>query len=172
MKAKFCCQEYEPGTGALNQAVIFQQLNVILAEESVLIHIYRFWTTSPQVGGLHIAHELAVGHPAVSGRPPEDATTQRPVPEEQESRAAEPEDTLFLHVPGCHRTRGQSCKIPFTLLNPFLRCTPYNAVIKTNGGQTPPHWTLCPLMICNGPWWWIFSEKFMFLNAPTVSRDK
>lgn len=81
-ESKICSQEYEPGTGASNQDGIFQQLGVILAEELVLIHIYRFWTTSPQVGDLHIAHELAAGCPAVSGRPPEDATTQRPVPEE------------------------------------------------------------------------------------------
>lgn len=68
--------------GSSNQDGISQPHNVILAEESVLIHIYRFWTTSPQVGDLHIAHELAFGGPAISGRPPEDATTQRPVPEE------------------------------------------------------------------------------------------
>lgn len=45
--------------GTSHQDGIFQQFHVILADESVLIHIYRLWTTSPQVGDLHIAHELA-----------------------------------------------------------------------------------------------------------------
>lgn len=55
---------------------------MILAQESVLIHTHSFWTMSPPVGDLHIAHELAVGCSAASGRPPGDATTQRPVPDE------------------------------------------------------------------------------------------
>lgn len=55
---------------------------MILAEESVLIHTHSFWTMSPPVGDLYIAHELAAGSPAAPGRPPGDATTQRPVPAE------------------------------------------------------------------------------------------
>lgn len=53
---------------------------MILAEESVLIHTHSFWTMSPPVGDLHIAHELAAGCPGVSGRLPGDATTQQLVP--------------------------------------------------------------------------------------------
>lgn len=55
---------------------------MILAQEPVLIHTHSFWTMSPPVGDLHIAHELAAGCSAASGRASGDATSQRPVADE------------------------------------------------------------------------------------------
>lgn len=95
---------------------------------------------------------LAVGCPAASGRPPEDATTQRPSQRRSQSHWAR-----GYTVPACSRLlqkqRGQSFEIPFPMVPPIPRHTPENTVIKTNGGQTPAHqpaFPICPLMVCKG----------------------
>lgn len=87
---KICSQSSELGTN--HKAGVSQQLNGILAGESVLIHTQTFQATSPHVANVHVARKLAFYYPDVSGRPPEDSTADLPaclsVP-----RATQPKDT-------------------------------------------------------------------------------